>query len=79
MSTTEEIVLVQEMNLINNNNFMEQTIENGQVVQTTTIDLATFIQQKTEEINMALMEKTNIEQRLANLANELNSLLPQNN
>jgi len=55
---------------------MEQTIENGQVVQTTTIDLATFIQQKTEEINMALMEKTNIEQRLANLADELNSLLP---
>lgn len=79
MSTTEEIVLVQEMNLINNNNFMEQTIENGQVVQTTTIDLATFIQQKTEEINMALMEKTNIEQRLANLVEALNDLLPQNN
>jgi hypothetical protein len=67
------------MNLINNNNFMEQTIENGQVVQTTTIDLATFIQQKTEEINMALMEKTNIEQRLANLVEALNDLLPQNN
>jgi hypothetical protein len=79
MSTTEEIALVQEMNLINNNNFMEQTIENGQVVQTTTIDLATFIQQKTEEINMALMEKTNIEQRLANLVEALNDLLPQNN
>lgn len=57
---------------------MEQILENGQVVQTTTIDLATFVAQKTEEINMALMEKGYIELRLQNLISELNSLLGTN-
>ena len=54
---------------------METTIENGQVVQTTTVDLESFVQRKQDEIQMLQQQIALTTERLNNVLAELSNLI----
>lgn len=55
---------------------MEQTLENGQVVQTITIDLADFVARKQEELQMISIQMNNLINQQSSILSELQSLIP---
>ena len=56
---------------------MEQELIDGQVVQTITIDLPSFVEQKQQELQMISMEMTNLVTRQTSILDELQALIPQ--
>ncbi len=55
---------------------MWQTLENWQVVQTTTIDLAEFVAYKQQELEIISIQMNNLINQQSSILSELQSLIP---